>query len=1773
MAGIAPIAVIGMAGRFPGAANIDEFWAKLVAGTDCLDTLTDDELLAWGERPERLADSAYVRRRPRLNGIDLFDAALFGMTPREAEALDPQHRLFLEIVHATLEHGGYDPSTYPGHIGLYAGANSNRYRYDHVERNAQLAGAIGDMGVYIGGSRDFLTTFVSYKLDLRGPSMCVLTACSTALVSVHVACNAIRDGDCDMAVAGGVDLEFPVNRGYNPLVGGHLSVDGVVRPFDERASGTNFGNGTGAVLLKSLDRALADGDTVYAVIRGTAINNDGAGKVGFTAPGVAGQSECIQRALRNAGVDPREISYVEAHATATPVGDPIEVTALIDAYRAAARDPLPAQYCDLGTVKSNIGHLGQAAGIAGLIKTVLALWHGHLPPSINVTAPTPAIDWTSSPFRVIVTGRPWPRTPAAPRVAGVSSFGVGSTNAHAIVAEAPPPAATTPSGRLEAVLWSGVDEAVVARQQEVLADHFDRLPDAAFGDTAHTLRVGRAAHKVRRAVVAGGTADAAAALRDPARVLRSDGVRRSLVFGFPGQGAQYPRMLHTLYDEEPLFRRGCDAAFEVLAAELDSDPREAWRAGDEATLAQTAVAQPLLFALEFTLAHCLLRWGPRPRAVFGHSLGELVAAAVAGVFDFEAGLRAVAARARLMQEASPGRMIAVAAAPDEAAELLVDGCALAAVNGDRQIVLAGPDAAMPELVDRLVARDLKYRPLRVLRAFHTAAMGDAAERWRAVLATMTLHEPEIPIISCATGAPVTAAQATSPDFWSGQLVAPVDFRAAAAVVLAGGPDTVVEVGPGRTLALLLRGRPDLRAGRSRVLCLAPETPGEAGHRLEEALAHLWVDGAPVAAWLDRAPRYRRVAAPGYPYQRQRYWADPEPTTPVAAPALAAPAALATWALAEPGWVRDRTGRQPGPALWPRRGSALVYARGIDAVALRSALGRAGYRVSVVDTADGFDATDVTHWAAALDRQGIDDRVPDLIVHAALLATGPARTPDRIEAQVDQTVLGLYACAQAVVRLARAHRAPTRLVVLGHHLVDVSGAEPVNPAAAVAPALLGTLAQEVPDLAVSCLDVAAGTPEDVLARELAEPAEPLVALRGAARWLPTLRDLPAAVEPARSRLRHRGTYLVTGGLGGIGLAVARGLAETGLEPRLGLLGRTGSPRGDSPAARAARADLAAIVASGARVEAVRADVTDLATLESAVARIEHRFGPVDGVVHAAGVPGGGLLEHRDPADVRRVLAPKTSGVLNLDRVFARRPELDFLVLFSSQAAIAGLFGSADYAAANAFLDAYAHSVTARERFTVSVQWPAWAGVGMAARSTVDIAALAGGNGHRPASGDGIAVGERVGLARIYEPGRDWELDDHRIDGVGTLPGSAQIELALLAARATGRYPAGDPVDLYDVVFLRPLSADQAIEVRVLLLDQPDGCRFRVQRRLVDGAGPWVDHTYGEIRPGAPAPASDLDTVRSRLTDTDPNTYTPPNWVAIGARWRCVVDSRGSTTERLARMALPSEARQDVADHPFHPGLVDAATAVVYDVPPGRRFVPFMYGAVRVFAPLPADVLVHARSASGAAAPSPVDLDFYAPDTGELLVRVVGVTRREFGGAADEAASRADGAGTLSVADGAGTLSVADGAGTLSVADGGATLSVADGTAAFLAVLAGNLPPVVTVEPAGSRPRVTGTRAAAPEQAARPAPAAPASRVPVAGDQPDRARVVSDLRQLWSDALGVPGIGVDDDFFELGGNSLVAVMLVNKIKERFDVNLGAGALFDHSTIGALADQLCR
>jgi phthiocerol/phenolphthiocerol synthesis type-I polyketide synthase E len=887
----AGIAVIGMAGRFPGARNLHEFWQNLRDGVESITVFTEDELRAVGVSPALLARADYVKARGIVSDADMFDAAFFGFNPIEASILDPQQRFFMECAWEALEDAAYDPAVYDGLIGIFAGMSMSTYQ---INLYANPAVPVDPFTIVIANDKDHLPTRTSYKLNLTGPSVAVQTTCSTSLVSVHLACQSLLNYECDMALAGGATIQVPLRAGYLFVEGGINSPDGHCKPFDARANGTVSGNGVGIVVLKRLTDAIADGDNIHAIIPGSAINNDGSLKVGYTAPSVEGQAAVIEMAHAVADVEPESITYVEAHGTGTFLGDPIEISALTQAFRAGTS---ATQFCAIGSVKSNIGHTDAAAGVAGLIKTILALKHKLIPPSLHFVNPNPQIDFANSPFFVNARLAEWqPR--GGPRRAGVSSLGIGGTNAHVIVEEAPVREANAAGRPAHLLLLSAKTSTALAEASTNLAAYLRAHPHANLADVAYTLQVGRRAFEHRRMVVARRVEEAAVELEtlDAHEALAATQVLqdRPVFFMFPGQGAQYVNMGRELYETESTFRTWVDECAELLRPHIALDLRDLiYPPTDQieattAKLMQTQFTQPALFVIEYSLAQLWLRWGVRPKAMIGHSVGEYVAACLSGVLTLADALALVAARGRMIGRLPQGAMLAVECAERDLGPLLDERVGLASVNGPARCVVAGPTAEVAELAARLQARGINCRRLRTSHAFHSPMMEPILEPFLDYMKQVRLSPPQIPFVSNLTGKWITAAEATDQGYWAKHLRHTVRFADGIQTLTEPG-SVLLEVGPGRTLGSLLAQYPDKDAHQITLASLRHPLEKTSDVELTlRTLGRLWLSGGqPDWAGFHAAETRFRASLPTYPFERKRFWFDAPQQDALAEPSVKA----------------------------------------------------------------------------------------------------------------------------------------------------------------------------------------------------------------------------------------------------------------------------------------------------------------------------------------------------------------------------------------------------------------------------------------------------------------------------------------------------------------------------------------------------------------------------------------------------------------------------------------------------------------------------------------------------------------------------------------------------------------------------------------------------------------------------------------------------------------------------------------------------------------------
>ncbi|HEY5851480.1 MAG TPA: amino acid adenylation domain-containing protein [Lysobacter sp.] len=867
------VAIVAMAGRFPGADDVDAFWRNLCEGRDSISHFKPDELDPAVSASER-SDPGYVAARGIIEGLENFDAAFFGIGPREAELMDPQQRIFLELSWECLERAGYAPDSTPGPVGVFAGMNNGTYFQRHLTHRPDLIAKLGDFQVMVNNEKDYIATHVAHKLNLTGPAVSTHTACSTSLVAICQAVDSLRAGQCDMALAGAASATCPPRSGYRHIEGAMLSRDGHTRTFDRDATGTVFSDGATVVLLKRLSDAIADGDPVYAVIRGAAVNNDGGHKASFTAPSSEGQAAVIAMAQADAGVDPRSIGYVEAHGTATPLGDPIEIEGLTRAFRRGTQD---TGFCRIGSVKSNVGHLVIAAGGAGVIKTALSLWEQRIPASLHYQQANASIDFAATPFVVNDRLSDWPAGDA-PRRAGVSSFGVGGTNAHVVMEEAPARGESEPAQGPQLLVLSARTPAALVRSAERLADTLAAQPQCNLADVGWTLAVGRKAFAHRVCVVAIDAAGAADALRTTelaAAASRSRPARSSgVVFMFPGQGSQYAGMGSGLYESEPAFRAAFDECAELLREELGFDLRERVFHGNSQDLQPTAVMQPATFAIEYSLARTWMSHGVMPAAMIGHSVGEFVAATLAGVFTLADALRLVARRGALMQAQPTGTMMSVRLPLDALLPRLPADLSLAAENAPGACVVSGPHDAIARFQAALEADGVACRALHTSHAFHSVMMDDVVAPFRAEVEAVVRNAPAVPLMSTATAEWLDADTATSADYWARHLREPVRFAAALERLIDERPRVLLEVGPRTTLATLSRQHPGVQRQPAFAVSSLADSADVEGACIRNAAGQLWCRGVAIdPATFDRRQQRRRVLLPTYPFERQRFWVD------------------------------------------------------------------------------------------------------------------------------------------------------------------------------------------------------------------------------------------------------------------------------------------------------------------------------------------------------------------------------------------------------------------------------------------------------------------------------------------------------------------------------------------------------------------------------------------------------------------------------------------------------------------------------------------------------------------------------------------------------------------------------------------------------------------------------------------------------------------------------------------------------------------------------------
>ena len=1308
------IAIVGIAVRMPGAADVRQFWENLRTGKDCISLFSKEEMLEAGVSSAMIDLPNYVAAKGILDGVELFDANFFGIAPREAELMDPQHRVLMECAWAAMEDAGYVPERYPGRIAVFTSAGMNTYLPVNLMSNPDLLEQVGGFELSIYNDKDFVPTRIAYSMNIKGPAIDIGTACSSSLVSTHLACQHLLTYQSDMALVGGITIHLPQKVGHLHEAGSAYSPDRHCRPFDSTQSGLIDGNGAAVIIVKRLEDALNDGDKIHALIRGSAINNDGSDKVGYAAPSVNGQAEAILEAMAVAEVEADSISYVEAHGTSTPLGDPIELAALTQAYRTSTDR---TGFCGVGSVKSNIGHVDKAAGLAGLIKTTLALEHELLPPSLNWKAPNPKLQIEKTPFYVVHTPQAWTRS-AQPRRAGISSFGVGGTNAHAILEEAPRSEPSSPSRNRQLIILSAKTRHGLADYAKNLASHLANTPDINIADVASTLARGRKAFAQRLAFTCQSAKEAVEILQAEKYHLSEDKNFTNAVFMFPGQGSQYAGLAKELYQDEQTFQETVDACAVILQPLLKKDirtilfPQEEQIAQANLHLQETYITQPCLFTIEYALAKLWIHWGVQPKAMIGHSLGEYVAACIANVLSLEDALKLVASRSELMQGMALGSMLSVPLSAERIRQDIQSQnleLEIAAENGPALCVVSGPKDKVERYQSILTKQHgVDSQILRTSHAFHSSMMEPMLKSFEKILASVKLKAPSIAYVSNLSGAWITQQDATDPQYWCRHLRQSVCFSQGIQTILNEIESALlIEVGPGKTLGQLARlnqAQDDNVASVAYSLPTVHEKTSSTDFMLSN-LATAWVKYQPID-WdaFYQAERRFKVSLPTYPFERTRYWIEAGKTKK---DTQQAEAALATRQVDPNNWFYTDSWKSL-PLLNPTTEKAatfLIFCSASSAVtALQHKLQTNGHQVILVHAQSTFTQISSTQFSLDVKDHAQLDTLFATLKQAAQRFDNIVYLDESVQSNLDST-LHFLNIAKALGSLQGTEHRTLRFV--GRGVTGPFTSTKLRPTKASILGLIASLEYEQPATRCSLLDVEAldqSSLQQIYQWLMHDGTQRIAALRASQYWELSLQALPLDQTPLKHQIEDQKTYLVLGGLDGIGQAFAQVLADA-VRGKLILSSRDSDFKHNVDVT----AFIKQLEATGSQIFSIYLDPARTDTLAQSLDACEQIPSELDGLICCYD-----MLDSKPTGLINALTVTECQAYLEAQGLFLEQlshyvdaKQVDFCIVMSSLSAKIGGIGQTMHAMAGSYANAFISFKTQQSSHPWMVMnWDRW-----------------------------------------------------------------------------------------------------------------------------------------------------------------------------------------------------------------------------------------------------------------------------------------------------------------------------------------------------------------------------------------------------------------------------------------------------------------------------------
>ncbi|MEI6882999.1 MAG: beta-ketoacyl synthase N-terminal-like domain-containing protein [Bacteroidota bacterium] len=1824
------IAIVGMACRLPGARNINEYWNNLLKGLETLSTFTDEELIASGVEPAVFNQPNYIRNRGIIDGAHYFDAEFFGYTPREAELMDPQQRIFLECSWHALEDAGCDPHTTKERIGVFGGTGTPLHLVETMENPWVKKNASG-ASIVTSNDKDYVTTRVSYKLNLTGPSVNVQCACSTSLVAVVTGINSLMNYQSDMIIAGGATIEIPEKHGYLYQAGGMESADGHCHTFDKEANGTVFSRGCGVVILKRYEDAVRDKNNIYAVILGGAINNDGNKKVGFTAPSVEGQVEVITEALALSEVSADTITYVEAHGTATPIGDPIEVTSLSESFRMHSDRK---QYCALGSVKTNIGHCDIASGAASLIKTALCLKHKVLPASLNFREANPKIDFPNSPFFVNTELKNWQHENGTPLRALVNAFGVGGTNACLILQEAP---ATDPVKNelpCDLLLVSGRSPNAVANAQAEIKAFLESSPDVDPHSVAYTSRYGRHHFLNRTAIPFRTREELLAGLGTKAANTIKSADKRPLVFMFPGQGNQYIRMGLALYDTFEVFRKTIDECAEILKEEMRMDIRTVLfpsSADEEAAslkINETWITQPALFIVSYAQARLLMSMGLKPDMLIGHSVGEYVAATVSGVFSLKDALKAVARRGRLVQDLPGGAMLAVLLTEEQIGPILPEGLEVAVVNSPGLCVASGPTDIIDKFAEELNKTRTFNKKIPTSHAFHSPMMEPCLPAFAEFFKEIKLSAPTIPIASTVTGQWLTAEESTNPDFWVKHVRKTVRFGDAAKLCLDTAPAVFIESGPGQSLESAVK-RQLAKDSPHGVISTIPslDNKSERLSHFYASLGQIWSNGD-YFDWklFDKTSR-TLVSYPGYPYERKPYIIDFTRKDAAKSKSENKKRTDVNQWFYVPGWKRTAPARSipvngmASVAEVSEKACWLLFAdeEGLCQHVKKELEAASASCFTVIKGKDfaeengGFviDPGRKDHYQKLIKALKFKSTSPSNIIYAWNYGKPPKPghlDPGNAEHLTSENFYAPMYLEQALI--SEGHIKDLFLLFVVNHLYNVTGEEILAPEKALAVGPARVIGKEHPGIIARLLDLPP-VPEPGKMKEMADAVisecrlsadETVIAYRHGFRWIEDYTQIvPDNTVLNSNDLRENGVYLITGGVSGIGMELAKYIAgrvkatlvlthRSPMPPRNEWEAISASTEPEDITAMRVR-DIMELESLGAEVILSRLDASDYEGTKNLIRQLEKENKNICGILHSAGMPGAGVIALKDKDQADLVLKSKVHGTLILHELFKDR-KLDFFFLFSSISAVFGEAARIDYCGSNSFMDSFAqYRKHLLNDGTLSINWGQWGIVGMAANWEKTKAEkkqiLQSGKGFSHAENrNGIHIEFQVSdnNQEIFyvdiDPERDWVLSSHRLSGKPAFIGISTMEILNEYVRFKD---SAAHFEVLSLSFVTPLIYDPGMRRKIRLMVKPSGKQlsFRISSREEKPESAreiWMDHVKGEFRLSGEKPSAVIN-VEELSRQIGGKTDTSKHFLELldgegrpvlryDNRWDCKISHQYNGKEFLIRLKLRDEFLDDMKYFSLHPAMFDVATSSSIPLVDGRLYLPFSYSNISVYHPLPANFWCYLKIADNWVPDDP-EMKFSArlfDEQGMLLVNVGEVSFKRLvqniGKVSQEQSKDYAPKPAMDMSAFARKNDILPNEGVevfkrmLEFKQFG---QIVINTTELNQDIMEERPSYKKKEKQEKEEEKAESSSTYERPALSTAFEAPSNEIEIA------------VAGIWKGILGIDKIGINDTFMELGGNSLLAIQTISNIADEFDLELQPNVFFENPTVKGLSDRI--